>query len=302
MAAWMMEPLLAGVRDFPANMMELLKTPKTLALFLVGMAALFYSFTDIGLLSFFGPTVLALGLIAYMIYLWHKAGYKLDKIRRIVVSACVTVIITSASYGYAVYYVNDIDIAVLPPDRLHNFTWERAGFLDQHQAEFYGLLRVEVRGYMYEDLDLSRAPYPGAIWLATVKTVAIPSQEMMDQRVTALIENLKQEGLTIDKNSKTTGSETLGNGREAQFVEYEATLGTTGSGAFYSTAQGAKVRIRAEWWSCPDHGTAIVAIGAAQYGNTLTSSRIQNFIIGRQPDNYDTFYSIKALVYAARCA
>jgi len=298
----MMEALFAGVRDFPANMKELLTTPKTLSLFLVGVAALLYSITDTGLLMFFGPTILALGLIAYMIFLWHKAGYKLDRIRSIVVSICVTVILSSASYGYAVYYVNDIDLAVLPPDRLHNFGWDRAAFLDQHALEFSGLLRVEVRGYMYDDLDLARAPYPGAIWLATIKTVFIPSQDMMEQQVTSLIENLKQEGLTIDRTSKTTGSETLGNGHEAQFVEYEATLGTTGTGAFYSTAQGAKVRLRAEWWSCSDHGTAIVAMGAAQYGNTLTSSRIQNIIIGRQPDSYDTFYAVKALIYAARCA
>jgi hypothetical protein len=85
-------------------------------------------------------------------------------------------------------------------------------------------------------------------------------------------------------------------------VEYEATLGMVGTGAFYSTAQGAKIHIRAEWWSCPDHGTAIIVVGAGQWGNTLSSSRIQNILVGRQADDMDTVYNIQRLMLETRCA
>jgi len=298
----MLDGIMAAIREFPANMRELLTAPKTLMIFIAGVAALIYVSTDPLMFYFFAPAILATGMLAYFVFLWHKQGYKLDLIRKVVTSVSCSVIIGASFYGYAVYYVNDIDMARFPAEIVAAKEWSRAPFLDDSELQAYGLLRVEVRGYMYNDVDPVRAPYPGAIWLATVKTVFIPSQEMLEQQVTHLIEDLKQDGLVIDKTSKTSGSETIKGGQEARYVEYQAVLGITGGGAFYNTAQGAKIKIRAEWWACTDHGTAIIVVGAGQWGNTQPNSRIQNVLIGRQVDDMTTVENIQRLLYATHCA
>ena len=298
MLDWLME----GIYEFPANMRELLAAPKTLMIFIAGFATLIYVSTDPMMAYLFAPAILATGMLAYFVFLWHKQGFKLDLIRKVVTSISCSVIIGASFYGYAVYYVNDIDLARFPAEIPAAKEWSRATFLDDSELQAYGLLRVEVRGYMYNDVDPVRAPYPGAIWLATVKTVFIPSQELLEQQVTDQIENLKQDGLAIDKTTKATGSETIKNGHDARYIEYQAVLGITGGGAFYNTAQGAKVKIRAEWWACEDHGTAIIAIGAGQWGNTQPNSRIQNVLIGRQVDDMTTVENIQRLLYATHCA
>lgn len=298
----MLERVGAGISEFPANMKELLSTPRTLILFILGIALLLFVSTDPTMFIFFSTAIFSIGIIAYFVFLYHRGGYKLDLWRRLMVVGSCTIIISTTFYGYAYYYVNDIDLAKVPPGMLESTHWGRADFLDSSQQQLNGLLRVEVRGYMYNDLDPVRAPYPGAIWLATVKTVFIPSQDMIEEQVTKLIENLKQNGLSIDRSSKAQGHETVKSGHEAEYVEYEATLGMVGTGAFYSTAQGAKIHIRAEWWSCPDHGTAIIVVGAGQWGNTLSSSRIQNILVGRQTDDMDTVYNIQRLILETRCA
>ena len=298
----MLESLVAGFGEFPQNMKELLRAPKTLILFLAGVAVLVYVSTDIMRAVFFAPATFAIGLLAYLVYLWHKAGFKLDIIRKSITIAACGVIIGASFYGYAVYYVNDIDLARFPSELPVAKEWSRALFLDDSATQLNGLLRLEVRGYMYNDIDPIRAPYPGAIWLATVKTVIIPSQEILEQQVTGILENLKQDGLSIDKTSKTTGTETVKNGQQARYVEYQAVLGMTTGGAFYNTATGAKIKIRAEWWPCQEHGTAVIVVGAAQWGNTQTNSRIQNVIIGRQVDDMTTFENVQRLMYATHCA
>jgi hypothetical protein len=298
----MLESLVPDVGEFPQNMKELLRAPKTLMLFLAGVAVLIYVSTDIMMAAFFAPATFAIGLLAYLVFMWHKAGYKLDIIRKSMTAVACSVIIGVSFYGYAVYYVNDIDMARFPSDLPAAKEWSRAPFLDDNESQLNGLLRLEVRGYMYNDIDPIRAPYPGAIWLATVKTVFIPSQEMLEQQVTGILENIKQEGLAIDKTTKTTGSETVSNGQGARYVEYQAVLGMTGGGAFYNTATGAKIKIRAEWWPCQEHGTAVIVVGAAQWGNTQTNSRIQNVIIGRQVDDMTTFENVQRLIYATHCA
>ena len=298
----MLESVVAGVTEFPANMKVLLRAPRTLLAFLAGVVVLIYVSTDPLMAIFFVPATLAIGLLAYLVFLWHKEGYKLDIVRKAVTAVSCSVIIGVSFYGYAVYYVNDIDLARFPAELPAAKDWSRAPFLDDSEQQMNGLLRVEVRGYMYNDIDPIRAPYPGAIWLATVKTVFIPSQEMLEQQVTGLIENLKQNGLAIDKTTRTTGSETVKSGHEARYVEYQAVLGMTGGGAFYNTATGAKIKIRAEWWPCPEHGTAIIVVGAAQWGNTQTNSRIQNVLIGRQVDDMTTFENMQRLMYATHCS
>jgi len=298
----MLENVVAGARKFPANMNELLRNPRTLLIFLAGVAVLIYVSTDAMMAYFFAPAVLAIGLVAYFVFLWHKSGYKLDIMRKVVTSLSIGIILGTSFYGYAVYYVNDIDQARFPTDIAVGGEWARAPFLDDTERKAYNLVLVEVRGWMYNDLDPIRAPYPGAIWLATVKTVFIPSQEMLEEQVTSLIENMKQDGLTIHKDTKTTGSETVKSGHEARYVEYQAELGMTGGGAFYNTATGAKIKIRAEWWPCSEHGTAIIVVGAAQWGNTQQNSRIQNVLIGRQTDDMTTFENVKRLIYAVHCA
>jgi len=298
----MMETVVAGAREFPANMGELLRSPKTLLLFLAGVAVLIYVSTDPLMAYFFVPAVLSIGLVAYFVFLWHKQGYRLDMFRKIVTSVCVSVIMGTSFYGYAVYYVNDIDLARFPTDIATAREWTRAPFLDDTERQAYNLVLVEVKGWMYNDLDPIRAPYPGAIWLATVKTVFIPSQEMLEKQVTSLIENMKESGLTIDKTTKATGSETVKSGHGARYVEYQAVLGMSGGGAFFNTATGAKIKIRAEWWPCPEHGTAIIVVGAAQWGNTQENSRIQNVLIGRQTDDSTTYDNILRLIYATHCA
>ena len=298
----MLQSVYAGIREFPANMNELLRNPRTLILFLAGVAVIIYVSTDAMMAYFFAPAVLAMGLLAYFVFLWHKQGFKLDLIRKVVTSLSCSIIIGASFYGYAVSYVNDIDMARFPSELSAAKEWSRARFLDDSELQAYNLLRVEVRGYMYNDLDPVRAPYPGAIWLVTVKTVFIPSQEMLEQQVTKLIENLKQDGLAIDKTTKTTGSETVKSGHDARYVDYQAVLGMTTGGAFYNTATGAKVKIRAEWWPCQDHGTAIIVVGAAQWGNTQSQSRIQNVLIGRQVDDMTTYENVLRLIYATHCA
>ena len=76
-----------GIYEFPANMRELLAAPKTLMIFLAGVATLIYVSTDPMMAYFFAPAILATGMLAYFVFLWHKQGYKLDLIRK-VVPAC----------------------------------------------------------------------------------------------------------------------------------------------------------------------------------------------------------------------
>lgn len=293
------EDFIQGLREFPANMRELLTSPRTLILFLVGVGLLIYAATNPLMFSIFPWIILFFGYLAYNVYLYRKAGYVLDRRRKMALAVTCSLILTLAVYGYEIAYVNDIDLARVPADILQKNHWSR--FPQQDRSESMGgfLVRVEVRAYISN--NVASPPYPGAIWLITVKTVFVPGQDLMEQQVEKQISKFKLEGLTIDRSSRTAGNETLGNGHTAGYAEYQALLGGTGAGFFGEVSVNAKIKIRAEWWPCPEHGTAIVAIGASQWGVQEQTDRFGGRLPG-PPDDFDTEYAVQRIIYNIACA
>jgi hypothetical protein len=299
--ARVVEDLIQGLREFPANMRELLTTPRTLIIFLVGVGFLIFVSTNPLMFSIFPWIILFFGYMAYNVHLYHKAGYVLDRKRKVVLAITCSLVLTLSIYGYEIAYVNDIDLARVPKDILQKNHWAR--FPEQDRSEALGgyLVRVEVRAYRYEYNNPQAPPYPGAIWLITLKTVFVPGQDLMKQEVQKQIDSFKMEGLTIDQGSRTSGNETLGNGHTAGYAEYQALLGGSGSGFFGEISINAKIKIRAEWWACSEHGTAIVVIGASQWGVEPGTDRFGR-LIPAPPNDYETEYSVQRIIYNILCA
>lgn len=299
--ARVVDDFIKGLREFPSNMRELLTAPRTLIIFLVGVGLLIFAATDPLMFSIFPWIILFFGYMAYNIYLYRKAGYVLDRKRKAALAITCSVILSLSIYGYEVIYVNQIDLARVPVDILARNDWSR--FPEQDSSETMGgyLVRVEVRAYRYNYSDPQAPPYPGALWLVTLKTVVVPGQDLIQQEVERQINEFKMEGLTIDRGSKTTGEETLGNGHQARYAEYQAALGGTGSGFFREISLGAKLKIRVEWWGCSEHGTAIIAIGVAQWDVEQQTDRLGRLLPDLPADNR-TVYSVQRIIYNTLCA
>jgi len=299
--AGVVQDLIRGIREFPSNMRELLTTPKTLIIFLVGVGFLIYTATNPLLFSIFPWVILFFGYMAYNLYLYRKAGYVLGRIRKIVLAITCTVLLSSSIYGYEIVYVNDIDLARVPKDILDKNHWSRFPQQDSSERMAGYLVCIETRAFRYDYNDPAAPPYPGAIWLITLKTVFVPGQDLMQQEVQKKIAGFKQDGLTIDVSPKATGNELLGNGHTAGYAEYQATLSRTGSGFFGETVVHAKLKVRAEWWGCNEHGTAIVAIGVSQWGVEQQADRFGRLQPG-PPDDFATEYSVQRIIYNILCA
>ena len=287
-------------KAFPANMRELLAAPGTLLLFLIGVGLLIYVSTSALMFSVFSWVIIFFGYVSYNIFLYHKAGYQLGWLRRIVLAVLCTVLIAGSAYSYEVVNVNNIHLAAVPAPILKKNQWSR--FPDQDSSESAGayLVRVEIRGYRYDYLDPAAPPYPGAIWLVTAKTVFIPDQNFMRNEVEQRINGFSMQGLSIDKQSKTEGQETIGDGHQADYATYQATLETGGSGFFREVSAGAKILVRAEWWACNEQGTAVIVLSAAQWG-VIAQGGIGGRIGSTPPDNLDTVNSVQRIIYNIRC-
>ena len=295
------DDLIQGLREFPSNMKELLTAPRTLILFLVGVGALIYVAADPLMAMIFPWIILFFGYLAYNVYLYHKSGYVLDRKRKGALAVTCSLILILSIYGYEIVYVNDIEIARVPGDILQKNHWSR--FKEQDRSEVLEgyLIRLEVRAYRYEYNNPQAPPYPGAIWLITVKTVFVPGPDLMQQQVESQIDKFKLEGLTIDRSSRTAGNETLGNGHNAGYAEYQALLGGSGAGFFGEISLNAKIKIRAEWWACSEHGTAVVAIGASQWGVEPSTDRFGR-LTQVPPDDFETELSVQRIIYNIACA
>lgn len=295
------DDFMQGLREFPANMRELLTTPRTLILFLAGVGIIIYVATNPLMFSIFPWIVLFFGYLAYNVYLYRKAGYVLDRRRKVALAITCSVLLASSIYAYEILYVNDIDLARIPKDILQKNRWSR--FPEQDRSELQGgyLVRIEVRGYRYDYSNPASPPYPGALWLITVKTVFVPGQDLMAQQVEKQINAFKVDGLTIDLGSKVSGNESLNNGHTASFAEYQALLGGSGGGFFRETPVNAKIKIRAEWWGCSEQGTAVIAIGASQWGVQEQTDRFGRILPG-PPDDFETELSVQRIIYNIACA
>jgi len=293
--------MIAGLREFPGDLRELLTTPRTLIIFVFGVCLLIFVSTNQLMFSIFPWVILFLGYIGYGLFRYRKAGYRLDRKRKAVLAVACAVIIIGSIYSYEVIYVNSIRLARIPPDILAKNQWSR--FPEQDSSETLGayLVRIEVRAFRYLYTNPASPPYPGAIWLVTAKTVFLPDNEFMKNEIEKQINSFSMDGLSIDKASRTEGREKLGNGHEAQYAEYQALLSTSGAGFFGEVRAGAKIKIRAEWWACGEQGTAIIALGAAQWGINPQTDLFGRLIPGA-PDDLTTVYSIERIIYNIQCA
>ncbi len=295
------EDLIRGLREFPSNMRELLTAPKTLILFLIGVGFLIYAATDPLMFMIFPWIILFFGYLAYNVFLYRKAGYMLDRRRKAALAITCSVILSLSVYSYEILYVNDIDLARVPGDILQKNHWSRFKEQDRSQVLDGYLVRIEVRAYRYEYNNPQAPPYPGALWLITVKTAFVPGQDLIQQEVEKQIHQFSMDGLTIDKSSRAVGNETLGNGHTAGYAEYQALLGGSGSGFFREVVLNAKIKVRAEWWGCGEHGTAVIAIGASQWGVQQETDRFGRILPG-PPDDFETEHSVQRIIYNIACA
>jgi len=290
-----------AISEFPSDMKEILTTPKTLALVVVGLALLLIGATSVELMTFMLPVMLFMGFLGWTVFRDRKEGYKIGWKRGLFLFVDAMVVISVATYGYEYTIVNEIHVAGIPTDLLTKNQWSRDKSQDNSSQLAWGLARLEIRGYQYDDSNLAEPPYPGEIWLISFKTVVIPTSDQIKQQVTQKVGEIQKDGLTIDQNNKVEGTESVGNGKTAHYIIYEATLMSGGGGAFINFAAGAKIKVKVEWWTCVEHGTAVIAVGAAQWGSTVQTSRIGNIIIGPQKDDYRTWDAVSRLEYGIKC-
>jgi hypothetical protein len=295
------DDFIQGLREFPANMRELLTRPRTLILFLAGIGVIIYVATNPLMFLIFPWIVLFFGYLAYNVHLYRKAGYVMGWRRKAALAVTCSLLLVSAVYAYEIYYVNDIDLARIPRDILQKNRWSRFPEQDRSEVQSGFLVRIEVRGYRYDYSNPASPPYPGALWLITVKTVFVPGQELMAQQVERQIGNFRADGLAIDQKSKVSGNESLNNGHTASFAEWQALLSGTGGGFFRETPVNAKIKLRAEWWGCDDEGTAVIAIGASQWGVQEQTDRFGRILPG-PPDDLQTELSVQRIIYNIACA
>ncbi len=297
----MLRRLMRRVEEFPGSVKELLSAPKTLVLNVLWVCALLLTLADSKLLIFV-PVLLALWFIGYQVYIDRREGYRLEPLRKLFVALCCALAIGSSLYGYFYMRVNDIQLARVPDEILSNTGFVRDAPQDSSQLLLYGLLRVETRGLKYSDRDIARPPYAGEVLLITLKTVFIPSQELIRDEVTKRVEGLKMEGLTVYRESRREGTGLTRSGHETSWVEWDALLQVPGTGALIDFATGAKIRVRAEWWPCPERGTAVVFVGAAQYGTSPSGARLRDIVLPPGPDDMATYDSILRLIYNTKCS
>lgn len=213
------------------------------------------------------------------------------------------IVIMLSAYGYFYVYVNEISIAKVPNHILEKNSWTYDESRRLSVSSYYGLFRMEIVGYEFAGYESPGPPYPGGMIVASIKTIYILDEETIENEITRRLDDMSSKGLVIDKNSKVESEEKLNNSKTAKYIIWDAEMKTKGSGYMDAFVDGAKLKIKAEYWVCDEKGMVVVAVGYAQVGYIYTSPWWEKIISEgvKKEDELSTWNSIRTLMYYIEC-
>jgi len=281
---------------------------------LIGLILVSYYFL---LLLFLTPVI----LFYFALYLgrgiWEERKKRpVGRLGSIFIFLLTISIITPSIFGFLVTDTATIKPARLPNDYTdagaHNgWVLSSDSGLTWDKTEQAGLVRMSSRTYEFEGSD--KPPYPGLIFIITIKSsgaTTIPgiqdqTRDEARRQLDTQVKDFDYDGLTIDLNSKVTGTRTIRDGHSAQYFEYTGKIEKTPSDPKLAKfVAGGKVKVRGEVWACQESGTIITTAGVAQYGYTFAAGTFKAGDTAAQknyPDDYRTWTTTKNLINNVVC-
>lgn len=263
-------------------------------------------------------------LAMFYIALWVGRGtYEKKKKRRLglmgtmVIMLITVLVVTPTVLGYIIYENSQMVTARLPvqyTDAGSGNGWAAVDLMDLTYPDETSALFVNYDSKEYQYDGGETPPYTGILIVITVKSVPLTTSfpdsgmDEIEARLEDYILDLDAadfEGLSLDRNSKVTGTRTIKDGHDTRWFEYTGKIDKTPSNALIGNfVSGGKIKLRGETWACTETGTIISAAGSAQYGYTFEPGTFKYGYAYAQrdyPDDLRTWVTLKNLISNVKC-
>jgi hypothetical protein len=295
----------------------LLSEPRKFIVFVVLLILLILVSYYVLLLLFLTPIIIFYIALYVGRGIWEeRRKRRVGRLGSVFIFIVTILIVSPCLYGYFVADTSNFKTANLPKGYTDagshngwnlvmdpNMTWDK--------TEQGGLVRASSRSYEF-DKGQSR-PYPGLIFILTLKStpmtnmpyVADSTERDVASQLEKTILGFTYNGLTIDRNSKVSGTGKTMDGHTTMYFEYNGKVEQTPNDARLSGfVSGAKVKIRGETWKCSESGTIVSVAGVAQYGYTFAPGTFKAQEVYAQkdyPDDIATWTTVKNLINNVKC-
>ncbi|HEB37440.1 MAG TPA: hypothetical protein ENI14_02115 [Thermoplasmatales archaeon] len=173
----------------------------------------------------------------------------------------------------------ELRVAYIPDNLLTN-GWHENVEKEESGSSYFGLEKWNI--LVYENGDVS------ALTITTIKTLIMMDKEELLKKIDSDIRNTCGDyGITIEGQSKVSGSRMLVNGHESRYVIYNGTKNSE------------DYKIIGEVWSCSYSGISVMCIGMAKISD-IKGLESWREIAG---DPYGSIEGIKGegLIYNINC-
>lgn len=167
-----------------------------------------------------------------------------NKVYAIIAIFILIVIITTVIFTSTNYDPAKIPTVVLSDD------W----FQDIEDIQSQSDLLTSWSSLTYKNYNES---YPAYVTVTTRKTLFMMSEDELLDETIQTIEDASEEGITIEEDTKKTGSRILSNGEHmTKYIAY--------NGSDISSGVTEEIKIIGEAWNCGISGVSVICIGFAQ--------------------------------------
>jgi hypothetical protein len=105
--------------------------------------------------------------------------------------------------------------------------------------------------------------YPAYVTVTSIKLIFMMNEDDLLKTTEKTLEDASEQGIIIEKNTKTSGLRELVNGHKTSFIMY--------NGTDNSKEPSERIKIIGESWNCGSSGTSIICIGVAQITDNKNS-------------------------------
>jgi hypothetical protein len=158
----------------------------------------------------------------------------------------------------------ELTVAYVSHEFLDDANWYDSGDRDSG-SNFLGLEKWASFTYKVDD-DF----YNASLSITSFKTLFMMSEDdLISQTSNTIIESAEELNITLDENSKISGSRVVNLEHKTMYIIYNGYLTNNGVTE--------KVKIIGETWNCAVSGTSIVCIGYAQITSNSSEEKITHW-------------------------
>ena len=181
-----------------------------------------------------------------------KGGEKENRIYIIIAIIILVVIIFTVFFSS-----NNINKAFID-DVILDSSWYEDIEERTDRSQLFGL--ENFASFTYKNNNQS---YPAYVTVTSIKLIFMMNEDDLLKTTEETLEDASEQGIIIEKNTKTSGIRELVNGHKTSFIMY--------NGTDNSKEPSERIKIIGESWNCGSSGTSIICIGVAQITDNKNS-------------------------------